>query len=381
MTARPKYRSPMEFQAEAKRVLNYAHNLHAVINTVTFIWHWGLFAILLWISHWIPAHFVWFFRVGIVIHLIIRIWKYFPAMWEHVPNLPHMRRLADEARLNFARDGLVPERMSWTEIVLGIGRLSKRPPRHAQDQGADWCMTHEELLMQYINRLPREVEELRRERRSERRNLLRQQAQRISRKIETAPVLSSMMAAARSTLPHRPHQERAVRPTTPKPRREPRPVRKQLLTAPPPDQVSTTNGASPMLGAHIRRLEQMVELLQLADVIPSEVDHDHVRAIIVWGCLRPGRRGQTKVKAAYRTVQWTREDIRNKLGKRFDPEAYDQAMDFLVSTRVIMTDHKRKRHQPVIAINPHARTGIGVGPEIIKRTLATKDRITELTRG
>ena len=129
-----------------------------------------------------------------------------------------------------------------------------------------------------------------------------------------------------------------------------------------------------------RDLDDVVELFDVRDLLPAGIDHDHVRGIIVWGLLRPGQRGRSMFKARYITIQWLRADVQSKLGSDYDPIAYDRAFDFLKRTRVIMTDHKAKRHQPVAALNPHFAQGVDQGVEIIRRVLAMRDVLTDLSR-
>lgn len=144
--------------------------------------------------------------------------------------------------------------------------------------------------------------------------------------------------------------------------------------------VSTAPVAAVVTGAPrpLRRLEDVVDLLQFADLLPDGVDHDHARAIIIWGCFHPGQRGRMMVNERYMTAQYVRIDVQNKLGSAFDPEQYEQALTFLGRVMVLLLHHKRKVHQPVIAFNPHFSKGIGVGQEIIKRALAAKSAIDQL---
>lgn len=143
-----------------------------------------------------------------------------------------------------------------------------------------------------------------------------------------------------------------------------------VLTATPAETVAVES--SP------RRLEDFVQRLVLDDLVPNGIDARHVHAVLVWGLLRPGQRGRTMVKARYRTVQYVQSDVRSKLGANFNPEAYEAACSFLKRTGVIMSDHKRKRHQPIMALNPHVNEASGVGQEIVRRVLRFKDELTAL---
>lgn len=363
-------RYPMDFQKEAEQVLKPVHNLFVFYNTHTFVSWWFIFGIAAFISQWIPTPFNWVVLTLTFGLTMVKTYKYYPATSGYLHNVRQMRRLADEARQNFSRDDIVPSRMSWKEILLGIGRPSRRVPLHVRDYDADWCLDHQELLMMYINTLPREVQERRRQRRAEQRNR-RRLSQLRERRIETPPVMPAVMGAARSVMLQPEHRVKIVRPVAPKPHREYRPRAQSSMRA-----AGAMHSAS---GPRLRRLEDVAELLNLADVLPPDVDHEHVRGIIIWGCLNPGKRGKTMVQAQYTTEQNARKNVRNKLGHTYNPEEFEAALAWLRRTRVVISDHKRKRHQPVLALNPHYTEGIDVGQVAIKRVLAAKDRITQLT--
>lgn len=225
--------------------------------------------------------------------------------------------------------------------------------------------------MSYINALPREIKYRRRERRTERRKRQKELSQPTDRKIETPPVMSAVLGAARSVVLQPERRVKIVRPITPKPRREPRPTARSII---PP--ANTIRSAS---GPQLRRLEEVTGFLDLADLLPPGIDHEHVRAIIMWGCLNPGQRGKLMIQARYITEQNARENVVNKLGRKYSPEKFEEALAWLRRTRVVISDHKRKRHQPVLALNPHYTEGIDVGQVAIKRVLAAKDAITQLT--
>lgn len=361
----------MEYRQEAEQVLKPIHNLFAMYNTYTFIHWWLIWGAFVFISHWIPAPFNWVVMAVTFALMMVKTYKYYPATSDYLRNVQQMRRMADEARQNFSRDDIVPSRMSWKEILLGIGRPSRRIPRHVRDNEADWCIDHRELLMSYVNALPREIKDRRRQRRTERRNHEKELSPPTNRKIETPPVMSAVLGAARSVVLQPQRRVKIVRSIIPKPRPEPRQTAQSIIP--------TATAIRPDSGPQLRRLEEVTELLDLADLLPRSVDHEHVRAIIMWGCLNPGQRGRTMVRARYITEQNARENVVNKLGRKYSPEKFEEALTWLRRTRVVISDHKRKSHQPVLALNPHYNKGIDVGRVAIKRVLAAKDAITQLT--
>lgn len=364
-------RSPFEFQQEAERVLKPLHNLFAMFNTLTFVVWWLVFGVVVFFSHWIQAPFNLVVMATTFTLTMVKTHRYFPAMSEYQQNVRHMRRLADEARQNFSRDDIELGRMSWKEILFGIGRPSRRAPRHLRDHGADWCFNHRELLMTYLDALLREVKDRQRQRRAEQRYQQRQLTSMTDRHIEIPTVMSIVMGAARSVVLKPERRVKIVRPTEPKPHREHRPRARSCI--------STTNDLRPVSAPRLHRLDEVVELLDLADLVPPGIDHEHVRAIIIWGCLNPGQRGRTMVLAQYITEQNARKSVSNKLGPLYNPAKFEAALAWLRRTRVVISDHKRKRHQPVLALNPHYREGIDVGRVAIQRVLAAKDAIVQLT--
>lgn len=80
-------------------------------------------------------------------------------------------------------------------------------------------------------------------------------------------------------------------------------------------------------------------LLNIAPHLPPDVDLEHAQAIIVHGHLNPGQKEMFS-GGRYHDVEDIPTNVRNKLGNRWNPAAFDHAYNFLTKAEVLA--HKKR---------------------------------------
>ncbi|GEM_PF-7005846 len=88
-----------------------------------------------------------------------------------------------------------------------------------------------------------------------------------------------------------------------------------------------------------RNVKTVHRMLDIAPHLPPDIDLEHAQAIIVHGHLNPGQKEMFS-GGRYHDVEDIPSNVRNKLGERWDPNAYRRAYAFLLKTSVL--DHKKR---------------------------------------
>lgn len=108
-------------------------------------------------------------------------------------------------------------------------------------------------------------------------------------------------------------------------------VRRVVLPLPPKIQKMDPTWANNVKTVHL--------LLNIAPHLPPDVDLEHAQAIIVHGHLNPGQKEMFS-GGRYHDIEDIPTNVRNKLGNRWNPGAFENAYAFL--TKVEVLDHKKR---------------------------------------
>ncbi|OGL73724.1 hypothetical protein A3D72_03095 [Candidatus Uhrbacteria bacterium RIFCSPHIGHO2_02_FULL_57_19] len=110
--------------------------------------------------------------------------------------------------------------------------------------------------------------------------------------------------------------------------------------------------------------------LEVEGFVPQGIDLEHIQAIIVQGLIRPGRSGFF-IGENYCPLEHVQKIIRRKLGKRYNPAAYDRAVEWLLNSRIMLS----RKCDTVWSLNPDEKSAASrEAAEIIRLALAFAHR-------
>lgn len=91
-------------------------------------------------------------------------------------------------------------------------------------------------------------------------------------------------------------------------------------------------------------ISTMHRLLDISRWLPADLDLEHTQAIIVHGHLMPGQR-EAFIGEKYHDASDVPENVRNKLGRRWSPDKFERAHNFLMRAGVIAGKRKGDRQE------------------------------------
>lgn len=122
-----------------------------------------------------------------------------------------------------------------------------------------------------------------------------------------------------------------------------------------------------------RSREGLDKLLPIRDFIPKSLNPEYVQKVILWGFLKPGRKGKRFFGEGYIPAEYV---LKNVIAKGFSPENVKECFQWLMKVGVI-TEMKRGHGKLLCSLNPDLGSVPYPGDEIIRVVVRAGQLLTK----